>query len=104
MRLLIVYAVYERARQQDTVGAEGRAGGRKGGRRTFGLVEGEEDDGPVGVEVGVVEQGEEPVIEPVAHEVDRCVVSLYNSRSVSRSGTEGRAHTSLTRLGVMKFH
>lgn len=46
--------------------------------RTFGLVEGQEDDGAVRVEVRVLEEREEPEVEPVANEVDRRVVSVIH--------------------------
>jgi hypothetical protein len=44
----------------------------------LGLVEGEEDKCTVVVEVGVVEQWEEPIFDPAARKVDRGVVAVVD--------------------------
>ena len=44
--------------------------------RTLGFIEGEQDECPVGVEVLVTEEWDEPVVEPVSDKVNRSVVAL----------------------------
>ena len=44
----------------------------------FGLIEGQEDQSTVVVEVGIVEQGEEPIFDPAGGEVDGGVVAVVD--------------------------
>ena len=44
----------------------------------LGLIEGEEDQSAVVVEVGIVEQGEEPIFDPAGGEVDGGVVAVVD--------------------------
>lgn len=73
---------------------------------TLGLVEGEKNEGTVGVEVLVLEQRVQEVLEPCTSKVDRRVVSLQAREKWSASSPSfgASALTSFTRFGVMKDH
>ncbi len=73
---------------------------------TFVFVEGQQDDGAVVVELRLIEERDQPEVEPVANEVNGGVVALTVALALVGIKEDGirEGRTSLTRFGVMKFH
>ena len=65
----------------------------------LGPVEGEEDQSTAVIEVGIVEQGEEPEIDPAGGKVDCDIVTMLGVTSIPGAGPKppGRTHRRLGR-------
>lgn len=68
------------------------------------LVEGEQDERPIGIEVGVIEQGQEPISKPGSGICDISIVTIAAWCHEISIQSSIRVWTYLRRFGVMNIH